>query len=323
MDLLPTEQQGDLITWAKALVLDVVPLTQTRTRIEHSSRVDRYACRTAARAGLFTARPFVEHLMLATELGRELAPLPYLAALLSSAFATQSGAGAVLKRLAAGDTLVALAEPDGKHVRLYEADGADLLLVINARGARLFEASAVSDRKALEPFDPLTSITVACLNEATPVFECHGDAMLMQARLLVAAQAVAIAEVTRDLSTQRARTRVQFGKPIGTFQAVKHRCADMAIRAESALALTRLAAAMVSDSQPGAALQAFSAKAIATRAALANARDNIQNFGGYGIIDLFDHHLFMKRCHVLDVLFGSYLSQLVELIEQPLVWDAT
>ncbi len=322
MDLLPTEQQGDLITWAKALVLDVAPLTQSRERINSSSRIDRDAWRKAARAGLFAARPFVEHLMLATELGRELAPLPYLAGILCASLAAQSNATAMLERLATGDTVVALAETEGEHVRLYEAEGADLLLIINAQSARLFEAAALSERKTLAPLDPLTGIALARLDDSTPVLEVRGAEMLIKARLLVAAQAAAIAEATRDVSAKHALTRVQFGKPIGTFQAVKHRCADMAIRAESALALTRLAAAMVSDSQPGAALQALSAKAIATRAALTNARDNIQNFGGYGTLDMLDHHLFMKRCHVLDVLFGSYRAQLGELIEQPLIWDA-
>jgi hypothetical protein len=315
MDLLPTEQQGALINWAKTLVLEVAPLTQSRTRINDASRIGRDSWRAAAQAGLFAARPFVEQLILAAELGRALAPMPYLATLMTAALA---GAETVL----AGDAIVALAEAEGEHLRLYEADGADLLLVVNAHGARLFEASAVHDRKTLDPFDPLTSITIARLNDATPVLEIHTDTALVQARLLVAAQATAIAEATRDLSAERALQRIQFGKPIGTFQAVKHRCADMAVRAESALALTRLAAAMVSDSQPGAALQATAAKAIATRAALANARDNIQNFGGYGTIDMLDHHLYMKRCHVLDVLFGNYRTQLAELIEQPLVWDA-
>jgi hypothetical protein len=315
MDLLPTEQQGALINWAKALVLEVAPLTQSRTRINDASRIDRDSWRAAAQAGLFAARPFVEQLILAAELGRAFAPMPYLATLMTAALAEA-------ETVLAGDAIVALAEAEGEHLRLYEADGADLLLVVNAHGARLFEASAVCDRKSLDPFDPLTSITIARLNDATPVLEIHSDTALTQARLLVAAQATAIAEATRDLSAERALQRIQFGKPIGTFQAVKHRCADMAIRAESAQALTRLAAAMVSDSQPGAALQATAAKAIATRAALANARDNIQNFGGYGTIDMLDHHLYMKRCHVLDVLFGNYRTQLAELIEQPLVWDA-
>src|SRR5262249_59097172 len=84
------------------------------------------------------------------------------------------------------------------------------------------------------------------------------------------------------MSVEYGKVRQQFGRPIGSFQAIKHRCADMAVRAEVARSVVTYAAVALAEGDPDAARHAGIAKALAGNAALANATDNIQNHGGMG-----------------------------------------
>src|SRR5436309_1178341 len=86
----------------------------------------------------------------------------------------------------------------------------------------------------------------------------------------VAAEALGIAERTLEGSVAYAKTRHQFGRPIGAFQAVKHRCADMAVRAEVARSIVTFAAVALRDAEPEAPRHVHEAKVLATSAALAN-----------------------------------------------------
>jgi len=134
---------------------------------------------------------------------------------------------------------------------------------------------------------------------------------------MVAAMLVGIAEATRDLSAEHAKTRVQFGRPIGVHQAIKHRCADMAVRAEAAGSQMLLAALCVESGRADATFQAAAAKVVATDAAVANAASTIQVHGGMGFTSEHDAHLFLERAHVLDHLLGDRRQHLARLVELP------
>jgi alkylation response protein AidB-like acyl-CoA dehydrogenase len=99
--------------------------------------------------------------------------------------------------------------------------------------------------------------------------------------------------------------REQFGKPIGSFQAVKHRCADMAVRAEAIGSLTSYTALTVQAGHAEAARLVPLTKALASEYALANAADNIQNHGGVGFTEACPAHLFLKRANVLATVLGT------------------
>jgi alkylation response protein AidB-like acyl-CoA dehydrogenase len=88
---------------------------------------------------------------------------------------------------------------------------------------------------------------------------------------------------------------VQFGKPIGVNQAIKHKCADMLFRVESARALTYYAALAAAEASQEAPLTAAMAKAWAADAYRAVAAENLQIHGGSGFTWEFDCHLFLKR----------------------------
>ena len=128
-----------------------------------------------------------------------------------------------------------------------------------------------------------------------------GSGRLIDDGAVLAAYLVGIAVATRDAAVGHARQREQFGQPIGAFQAIKHQCADMAVRAAAAEAQVRYAA--VSFGRSGEdRTQAAAAWLLATGAALANAKACIQIHGAMGFTAECDVHMFLKRAHVVAAL---------------------
>ncbi|PWA07933.1 acyl-CoA dehydrogenase [Pueribacillus theae] len=108
-----------------------------------------------------------------------------------------------------------------------------------------------------------------------------------------------------EMSTEYGKTRIQFGQPIGRFQAVKHRIVNMKMDQESSRSLTYYAAWAV-ENQSEDMIEAVSlAKSFASEAYIRMASDNIQNHGGMGFTWEFDCHLFLKRARALENHLGS------------------
>ena len=130
----------------------------------------------------------------------------------------------------------------------------------------------------------------------------------------------AFAEATRDRSVEYAKVREQYGQPIGAFQAIKHYCAEMAVKCESVLSMVYHAAINLNDPQSSAGVNAkydvLCAKALASEAAQDNANVAVQIHGGMGFTQEMDIHLFVKRSHVLDQLFGGKRKHLQNIIQQ-------
>ena len=146
--------------------------------------------------------------------------------------------------------------------------------------------------------------------QGRPRSRADAAALRRMATVLVAAEAVGVAERTLEMSVEFAKVREQFGKPIGTFQAIKHRCADMATRAEVARAVVVFASVAVQDGEVDADFHVHSAKALAADAAIQNATDNVQNHGGMGYTWESDAHLYLKRARVLEHVCGSRMAHL-------------
>ncbi|MEU1491648.1 acyl-CoA dehydrogenase family protein [Streptomyces sp. NPDC005776] len=120
----------------------------------------------------------------------------------------------------------------------------------------------------------------------------------------LAAEQVGAAERCLELTVAYARTRVQFGRPIGSFQAVKHRLADAYVLVESARSAA-LGAAFAADEDPGALPRAAAvAKSVCSEAFSAVAGEMIQLHGGIGITWEHDAHRYFKRAHGAGELFG-------------------
>lgn len=125
------------------------------------------------------------------------------------------------------------------------------------------------------------------------------------AATLYAVEAAAVAGWCSATAAEYARIRHQFGRPIGSFQAVKHLCAGLLCRAERAAALAWDAARAADEAPPEHPLAAAAAAALALDAAVDNAKDCIQVLGGIGFTWEHDLQLFYKRSKASEVLFGD------------------
>src|SRR3984957_6295125 len=134
-------------------------------------------------------------------------------------------------------------------LNLVDGDDTELVLIASQERAALFARGDLGDLTVLECIDPTTRLARATTTGAAPVVAvaAEGDPVGLRGLVLVAAQLTGIAEATAALSAEHAKDRIQFGRPIGVNQAVKHPCADMAVRAELAWAQTTVAALAVDE----------------------------------------------------------------------------
>ena len=125
------------------------------------------------------------------------------------------------------------------------------------------------------------------------------------ARIALAAEAVGVAEAALESTTAYVKDRVQFGRPVGSFQAVKHRLADMMVDLEAARSASWYAACVAQELSEELAEAASIAKAACSDAAFACASGAIQLHGGIGFTWEHDAHLYFKRARALSTLLGS------------------
>ena len=126
------------------------------------------------------------------------------------------------------------------------------------------------------------------------------------AAALLAAESAGVARWTLDTAADYAKVREQFGKPIGSFQAVKHLCAEMLLRCQqSAVAAADAAAALAGDDEGQSSVASAVAAAAGIAAATANAKDCIQVLGGIGITWEHDAHLYLRRAYGIAQFLGG------------------
>jgi alkylation response protein AidB-like acyl-CoA dehydrogenase len=197
----------------------------------------------------------------------------------------------------------------GGPVVIEHLDALDALVVVDADGVRMVPAGEIAGAvPAARPLDPLTPVhRVEQLAEGERI---GGSDLRMHWRLegavLTAAFAVGMARACTDLSVAYAQERRQFDRPIGSFQAVKHILADMAVRTEVARASVHAAACTVDQPEVGdVARAAAGAKLLAAEAAVTNGLAATQVHGGMGFTWEVDVHLYLKRAWLLATVFGT------------------
>ncbi|HWH29040.1 MAG TPA: acyl-CoA dehydrogenase [Mycobacteriales bacterium] len=274
----------------------------------------------------------VEVAVAVEQLARELAPgavVPTLCAVRLLREADGTTAKELLPQLVDGSRTAAVALTLGELRARPHADGVALcgvvrpvvgaaaadLLVVGAAGDDgevwcVVDASAVAVTP-LPSFDPTRAACEVRLDDVVVADDRVLDRVTLAsvvgtAGVLLAAEAAGVAGWALDTAVDYAKTREQFGKPIGTFQAVKHTCADMLVRAEQARA-TAWDAARAGDEPPGPSRDLAVAVALATAvdAAVANAKHCIQVLGGIGYTWEHDAHLALKRAMALRALVGQ------------------
>jgi alkylation response protein AidB-like acyl-CoA dehydrogenase len=152
----------------------------------------------------------------------------------------------------------------------------------------------------------------------------HGWAVvapvLQRAAVAAAAEMLGCARRCMEMSVEYAKVRQQFGQPIGTFQAIKHACAEMLLEVENAYAATYYAAWAQDADVSDAALSASVAKAYVNEASRKVCGSSIQVHGGIGFTWDYDLHLYFKRAKHLEPLYGDadfHREQSLRLLLEP------
>jgi alkylation response protein AidB-like acyl-CoA dehydrogenase len=210
--------------------------------------------------------------------------------------------------LAAGrvDGPVTVVEPGRAPLLVAHLDASTAVLVVAGEEVRL--ATEVTGTKLGDPLDPLTPLHELAADPAGDVVATGPEAhrLRLEAATLTAALQVGLATRLTELAVDYAKTREQFGRTIGSFQAVKHLCADMFVRAELARVAVHAAAVTLDDPAAEDAPRAVAgAKVLADEAATGNGRTSVQVHGGMGFTWEVPVHFLLKRAWVHATEFGT------------------
>jgi alkylation response protein AidB-like acyl-CoA dehydrogenase len=318
VDLLLDADQADLVATVEDYLANELSVATQRKHLRTRSALPASAWTGAGDLGIFSLGlpaadggadlPVVEEALVFRALGRHLAPVAFVAQLLAARLAAELGDDAQQEALVNGRSIVTVALASD---RVAGPRDAEHVLAADPERVALLPASSAAG-EPVDCLDPTTELVLADLSAAEPALEVRGPAaeqLHALGTLLTSAMLVGIAEATRDASVGYAKERVQYGRLIGSNQAIKHPCADMATRCEAAASLLFFAALAVRDGRPDAAFQLAAAKRVATAAAYDNSRAHVQIHGGMGVTWEHDAHLFVTRTHVLDHMFGNVRSQ--------------
>jgi alkylation response protein AidB-like acyl-CoA dehydrogenase len=251
----------------------------------------------------------VEHALFFRELGRNVGPVDILAQSLAARVVQDAGLrGAIL----AGEYGVALAVKDNGGLRLLGATDATYALQADPERAALLQIDG-SGAAAIPSLDPATSMRRLEASAAVTAMS-EGPDVWRMGQVGATAMLVGIAEAALDLIVEYAKVRETFGRPIGAYQAVRHACADMAVRVEAARAELWYAATALKEGRDEAATHLNAAKHLANQAGVANSDACIQLHGGIGVTEEHDAHLLLKHALLISRIFGSKRWLLGELL---------
>ena len=251
----------------------------------------------------------VELVILMEELGYALAPSPFFSNAAAGLVIQQAGSDEQKERwlpgIATGEARGAAGVLiDGRAPLVPDAEGAAVIVLLEPGGrATLVEPSAAD----VEPVDTIDSTRKFASVSTDGGDALEGDVNGGADRIAtaLAAELTGVAQRTMDFAVEYAKERKQFERPIGAYQAVSHRCAQMLMEVESARALTYFAA-YAADSEPDElSLAASTAKAYASDAGWRVSASSLQVHGGIGFTWEHDLHFFLKRAKTDGHLFGT------------------
>ena len=362
MDFGFTEEQEFLRRTARDFLAECVPMRLVHDVMESSASHSPEVWKQMAELGwMGLALPeqyggadlgMVELCIVLEELGRSLAPVPFLPTAIASALILEAGGEAQkqawLKRIGAGEAIATLAiteergteNPgdlaaratsegddwvlDGRKLFVPDAGSAEVLVVVARTGGEgesglgLFlvpRETAGVEMVAMSSMDLLRPLyEVSFRGAKLPADALLGgdrdawlrlERVLDRGRVMIAAEMLGGAEKCLENSVAYAKERVQFGKPIGVNQAIKHKCADMLFEIESAKSITYYAAWAAREDNDEAPLTAAMAKAFVSDAYRHTSAENIQIHGGVGFTWEYDCHLYFKRAKTDEAWLGD------------------
>ena len=278
----------------------------------------------------------VEFCTVAEAAGAQVAALPLLGLATAGQAIAAGGSDAQraewLPKLIAGEVIAAAQVADGLRVEQGKLTGS-VDFVPHGVAASLFVLAVQGDAWIVRTDAPGVSVMAQTTMDQTRPFaridldSAAADALADGAAavgvlhaggwLCLAAEALGGAQATLDRTVAYSRERVQFGRPIGSFQAYKHRLADMMVAIEQARSAVYWAACAHDEAAPDVGLALHAAKSFCADAFFKCAGDMIQLHGGIGFTWEHDAHLFFKRARSIQTMLGSgawHREQVAEMI---------
>jgi len=356
-DLLYSPEEDALRATVRQAVAERSPLSRVLADVEKGEAYDQGLWRTLAGEMGLAGMALPEHLggggaglrevaVVLEELGRGLAPIPFLSSAVVATTALMAGddESELLAKLAAGNAIAVLAVPyatspgalppplevsggtvTGEVRGVADGLAADVLLVVAREG--LFAVDATADGVQRTPSGSLDltrpladlSFTGAAARRVTADVSVVSQALTVGAALLASEQ-LGVAEWCLETTVEYLKVRHQFGRPVGSFQALKHRLADVWVELTQARAVARYAAACADTSDPDLPVAASLAQAFCGPAAVTAAEECVQLHGGIGFTWEHPAHLFLKRAKSSALAYGTadrHRQLLATLVDLP------
>jgi alkylation response protein AidB-like acyl-CoA dehydrogenase len=344
-DLLYSEIEDDLRDTVRAMLAERSPLPAVLARCEGDEPYDLKLWRTLAVelgcAGLAVPEErggvgasFREAAVVLEELGRAVAPVPFLgSAVVATSALLACGERELLGELASGARTAALALPlssapqapvpppvraagdalTGTVTSVADALPADVLLVFLPGALYAVQASATEvSRSPVVSLDLTRQLCDLTMDGAPGRLLASGDAAdravsaaLTTGAALLASEQLGVAQWCLETTVEHLKTRYQFGRPLGSFQALKHRLAELWVEVSQARAVARYAAACVASGDPDAAIATAVAQSHCAVVAVKAAEECVQLHGGIGFTWEHGAHLYLKRAKSDAIAFGT------------------
>jgi len=284
----------------------------------------------------------VELCLVAEEIGRAAAPGPFADSALTALALARLGRPELLGALAAGDLKASLAWHgsvagrydagdlvlSGRAIAVQAAATADWLLVpvATGQGGRLVlverSRAAVESRRTLDEtrrwYDVVLDGARVRAGDVVAADAADLQWLADAAAVLSAADSLGVGERLLEMTVAYVKVREQFGRPLGSFQSVKHKVAGMLTALKGARAATYYGAMALDAGVPGATTAASVAKAFTAEGVAALAGEALQAHGGIGFTWEHDLHLYLRRAKVNEMLYGApaeHYERLVALLE--------
>ena len=252
----------------------------------------------------------IELSILCEELGRVLAPVPFLASAMAACVIEQAGSPEQRERwlpgLASGETIGALARAvDGTAELVVGGAEADVIVLVEDDGSGRLLTPEDAEVSRIAAIDPTRSAARVSAGEGAGEALDDGCPGLGRALVAVSSELVGVCERALEMTLAYVKERKQFGVPVGAYQAVSHRCAQMLLETEKARSTTAFAAWSADADPDGLAEAAAMAKAAASDAGREVTASAIQMHGGIGFTWEADVHWLFKRAQLDAVLLGG------------------
>ncbi len=328
MDLMPSPDQEEIINSVTSFVQHNLSIVQQRESWETGSPLAEQRWKDCANLGWFglgvpeqlggVGYGVVEEALLFRELGRMVVPGPFASTVLA-AHALAGASNELFGQVLGGDCIVGLI---GGHasasnsLSVFNLSRATLMLAITDDVVRLYDADELRKlATARTSIDPSADLWLTdSLPQPTLEIDGIGRGLLSHGRVLAAAYACGMAEATRDMAVEYAKNRIQFARPIGVNQAIKHRCAEMAVRAEAAWAQTLFASLQDAHNSNAVEFHSSVAFAVALDAIHKGATFNVQTHGSIGFTWEHNAHIYVERAFVVERQWGPIRNALADVL---------